>query len=129
MRRLVTSVPVALVVVACATSRELGSDGMPVYRPSEVDRAPRLMGCSGYSPPPVAYIRYSPVTVTFVVAASGFVDPGSIVLTRAPSSDPTAQTRALNIARGCAYQPGVLRAEPVAVRVSTTFRLEPAGSP
>ena len=119
----------ALLLCACATARELGSDGSPIYRTSEVDSGPRLMGCPGYDPPTVAYARgYAPVTVTFVVTANGFVEPGTVSLSsRSYRPEPLVQTRALSIARGCAYQPAMLNGETVAVRLSTTFRLETSG--
>jgi hypothetical protein len=58
------------------------------------------------------------------------VDPGSVSLSsRSYRPDPTTQTRALNIARGCVYRPGTLNGETVAVRHTTTLRMErPAGS-
>ena len=122
-------VAAALLFSSCATAREMGPDGRPVYLAREVNLGPRLVGCTSYTPPTVAFNRALPVTVTFVVKDDGSVEPGSVRLGRPSTSDQTVQAEGLRIAGGCVYQPAMLAGEAVAVRLSRTFRIERAGTP
>lgn len=128
MRGLVTAMIGALVLGACATGREFGFDGHPVYRTSEVDVSPRLIGCNDYDPLSErerTYQRSLPVRVTFIVTVNGSVDPRSVAPSLgAPRVDPQMQEDALALARGCSYTPAELDDERVAVRLSRSFRVE-----
>src|SRR5262245_52621834 len=125
LRRLtMTAAPLVLVVWACASAPEVGLDGRPVYRPSQVDTPPVLMGCNSYDPRTANTAVYQrgavPVRVSFIVTAAGTVEREAID-SRSVRAAAGVQEEGLSLARGCAYAPARLAGEAVAVRLSTVF--------
>jgi hypothetical protein len=82
---------------------------------------PKLIGCSGYTPPSMpSRIRSIPVTVQVKVQPDGSVDPGHIRVQsyRAPYD---AATRAMSLAQGCSFEPAHLDEEAVEGQASVRF--------
>ncbi len=120
----VTVFTAALFVSACASSREFGGDGQPVYGLGEVEARPSLLGCRNYTPvPPVQNVRgryITSVRVSLVVNPEGAVEPQSLRYRGASNR----QAEAESLARGCFYTPAELRGAFVYVRTTQVFRLQ-----
>jgi hypothetical protein len=135
MRGHVTALGAAIVFAACASARETGRDGAPVFRVSEVDIAPALVGCSSYDPSvamargTLSRQRLRPVRVTLVVNWDGSVEAQSVRLISPRQLEPQLEQNVLAMARGCGYQPGQLFGEAVSVRTEATFQIERAVAP
>ena len=123
-RRGMTVLTTALLLSACVSARELGTDGRPVYQVREVETAPELLGCRNYDPATMVAngrTRFiETVTVSFIVSPDGTVEPHSLRYRGSSSRRPEVES----LAMGCVYNPAERRGEAVYVRTTAVFRLE-----
>lgn len=121
MRILVAAATGTVLVCACTPAREM-VDGSPVYRLSEVNVPPVLMGCGRYADPvpfPAREGDLLRVSVTFVIEPDGTVAPWSPRVTG--SRDSSVGETAMDMARSCAFTSAQRRGSAVSVRVQRSF--------
>ena len=115
----------ALALASCA-GPGAGLFGKPpadrVYALSEVQQRPVLRGCSRYSDPVSGRGVRAAVTVRFVVGRDGLVNQSTTVVTGGADQGEGATDAALSAAASCVFTPALLKGNPVAVRMSRTFR-------
>jgi len=117
----------ALVVLAACAHRPAApvaaTAAGPTATPHRVDVVPRLLGCAGYNPPPVAQGGRNRVRVTFVVDSNGVVVPGTPrpVTNRFTAKGGNAVSTALRQALTCRYEPARHGDQPVAARATYDF--------
>jgi outer membrane biosynthesis protein TonB len=114
-----------IVLVSCAHPGRGLFGGPPtgrVYALSEVQQRPVLRGCARYSDPASPSMVRAVVTVRFVVGADGLVNPSSTAVTGGSGNRDALVDEALSAASSCVFTPALLKGNPVAVRVSRTFR-------
>lgn len=121
MKRVATTLTM-LLLMGCATSGAGPAAAVRALPVSMVDTAPELVGCP-YQPAdriPPPELR---VSLSFVVAADGTVEPGTVRHVRDHHSDPSQDLvdRAMRIALSCTFAPAVKDGQPVAARIGERF--------
>jgi hypothetical protein len=101
-----------------------------IFAPDQVELAPQLIGCSGYSPPNDVALANARIEFQFVVDRNGAIAPTSAVArsTRQRSNNPARQRpddalvmEARQALLTCSYQPARHAGTTVAVRMRRTL--------
>lgn len=89
----------------------------------EVDVAPTLVGCSGYTAPTFHWTEPNRVSIRMKVQRDGSVEPTSLrhEPSRFDRGGQQAVVRALSFAEACSFQPAYAEEEPVEAWTSVRF--------
>lgn len=121
----------ALALAGCAPRGTFDELGEPTLDLRDLDVPPRLLGCAGYTEPASTSGRMQSVWVAVLVGSDGRAhDLRAPRLNTGPASLDTrlsdsVRERAADLAWGCAFQPGQLGGQAVAVWQTVSFRLAP----
>lgn len=104
-------------MAACAHTQSQGGPDV------EVDEAPTLIGCSGYTAPTFHWTEPNRVSIRMRVQRDGSVEPSSLHHdpSRFDRGGHEAVLRALQMAEACSFEPAYAEKEPVEAWTSVRF--------